>query len=64
MYFKPDFYLSRTFWTAIVTAIGGVGGAILVPEAMATVDSWLIVIMPIVLLLLGVTERKNAASVK
>ncbi len=63
MHFKPDFLRSRTFWTAIITAIGEVGGTILIPETMAVVNGYLQYLMPLVLIILGVTERAGAAPV-
>jgi len=63
MHFKPDWLKSRTFWTAIVTAFGEIAGTILIPETLAVVNGYLQYVMPLVLIILGVTERANAAPV-
>jgi len=64
MNFKPDWYKSRTFRLGIIAFIGEIAGSILAPDTLAAFNEWLKVILPVVLLSLGITERKDAAPVK
>lgn len=56
---KPDWYKSRTFWIGVLTALAAAFDKD-VGDVMHIVDA----VLPFVLILLGVTERENAAAVR
>jgi len=63
MHPKPDWYKSRTLWTGVVAFVVSVISQVYGPDAGTAVEQWLGVLLPVILMLLGVTERKNAAQV-
>ncbi len=63
MHFKPDWFKSRTFWTGIAGGIVWLTAQLFGVDLSLDIQVWVEQLLPIVLLVLGITERANAAPV-
>jgi hypothetical protein len=64
MNLKPDWYRSRTFWIGIGSGIVWLASMLFGVESASWAQGLTESILPLILLALGTTERKGAASVK